>query len=120
MSSRQPGKSDSRFTSGTVFADMLVFVQIAMNLSVFDSRKATESGKVITPEAKQTTGVIRYMVRDYLLNSPGLRHHVSIPVRNRSRSSKAVELVHIRSADDADHLVPPCRYYYHWYYPGLT
>ncbi|KAF9237533.1 hypothetical protein BU15DRAFT_75906 [Melanogaster broomeanus] len=37
---------------------MSVFIQIAMVLSTFNIKKATEAGRVITPEVEPTTGTI--------------------------------------------------------------
>ncbi|KAF9237544.1 cytochrome P450 [Melanogaster broomeanus] len=63
------------------FADMSVFIQITMVLSIFNIKKATEAGRVITPEVEPTTGTIS--------------HPYPFKCTIEPRSAKAVELIRL-------------------------
>ncbi|KAH7888012.1 cytochrome P450 [Phlebopus sp. FC_14] len=45
---------------GMTFAEMSLFIESAMILSMFNIKKATEGGNIITPELMQTTGTISF------------------------------------------------------------
>ncbi|KAF9247122.1 cytochrome P450 [Melanogaster broomeanus] len=73
------------------FADMSIFIQMAMILSTFNIKKATEAGKVITPEVKPVTGTITYLG---LMLSPS-SHPYPFKCTIEPRSAKAVELIRL-------------------------